>query len=175
MAHFGRIRPEFAALSARIKASVLGENLFAWGSAPLRISLAPFVRQADARNPVTSNTERRFALAPPGTPGPRRPQLPFRQKAASQGIRCCGRDFAARFMSGVASAADTPRAAAAISATFAPRFLPSPNWPGALPPRSPSGLPFHLKPLRNLGRTNPVGHHNCPAIQALFEKRFGQE
>ena len=45
-----------------------GENLFAWGSALLRISPAPFVRQADARNPVTSNNEnqvpRRFIRRP---------------------------------------------------------------------------------------------------------------
>ena len=54
-------------------------------------------------------------------------------------------------------------------------FLPSPNWPGALPPRSPSGLPFHLKPLRNLDRTHLVVITTVTAIQALFEKRFGQE
>ena len=47
LAEFG---PSLAHYSARIKASMLGEDLFAWGSALLRISPVPFVRQADARN-----------------------------------------------------------------------------------------------------------------------------
>jgi hypothetical protein len=37
------------------------------------------------------------------------------------------------------------------------------------------GSPFHLKPLLNLGRTNLVVITTVSAIQALFEKGFGQE
>jgi hypothetical protein len=67
-AYLGGIRPEFGALFGPNKSIRAGENLFAWGSALLRISLFPFVRQADARNPVTSNNEnqvsRRFTRRP---------------------------------------------------------------------------------------------------------------
>ena len=46
----GGIRPEFGALLRANKSIRAGENLFARGSALLRISPVPFVRQADARN-----------------------------------------------------------------------------------------------------------------------------
>jgi hypothetical protein len=59
-----------------------------FGSSPV-----PFVRRADARNPVTSNTGRRFGACSSRTPAPRCLRLPFRQKAASQSIRACGRDL----------------------------------------------------------------------------------
>jgi hypothetical protein len=50
----GGIRPEFGALIGPKKGIRAGENLFAKDSAFLRISPAPFVRYADARNLVTS-------------------------------------------------------------------------------------------------------------------------
>jgi hypothetical protein len=53
----GGIRPEFGALFSPNKSIRAGENLFAWGLALLRISPVPFVRQADARNPVRSKHE----------------------------------------------------------------------------------------------------------------------
>ena len=49
-AYLGGIRPEFGALLRANKSIRAGENLFARGSALLRISPVPFVRQADARN-----------------------------------------------------------------------------------------------------------------------------
>jgi hypothetical protein len=39
------IRPEFGALFGPTKSIRAGENLFAWGSALLRISLVPFVHR----------------------------------------------------------------------------------------------------------------------------------
>jgi SAM-dependent methyltransferase len=62
------IRPEFGALFGPSRIIRAGENLFARGSALLRISPVHFVRQADAPNPVTSNTRRRFGvrISPPG-------------------------------------------------------------------------------------------------------------
>jgi hypothetical protein len=50
----GGIQPEFGALIGPKKGIRAGENLFAKDSALLRISPAPFVRYADARNLVTS-------------------------------------------------------------------------------------------------------------------------
>ena len=44
----GGIQPEFGALFSPNKSIRAGENLFAWGSALVRISPVPFVRQADA-------------------------------------------------------------------------------------------------------------------------------
>ena len=58
----GGIRLKFGALFGPIKSIRAGENLFAWDSALLRISPVPFIRQADAPNPVTSNTRRRFGV-----------------------------------------------------------------------------------------------------------------
>ena len=65
--YLGGIRPEFGALFGPNKSIDAGEKLFARGSALLRISPVPFVRQADARNPVTSNTRRGFGvrISPP--------------------------------------------------------------------------------------------------------------
>jgi hypothetical protein len=50
----GGIQLEFGALIGPKKGIRAGENLFAKDSALLRISPAPFVRYADARNLVTS-------------------------------------------------------------------------------------------------------------------------
>src|SRR5260370_29108152 len=58
----GGIRPEFGALFSPNKSICAGENLFAWGSALLRISPVPFVRQVDARNPVRSNMRRTLGV-----------------------------------------------------------------------------------------------------------------
>jgi hypothetical protein len=53
---FGPILAHYSAPNKSIHA---GENLFAGVRSPLRISPVPFVRQADARNPLMSNTRRR--------------------------------------------------------------------------------------------------------------------
>jgi len=54
----GGIRPEFGALIGPNKGIRAGENLFAKDSAFLRISPAPFVRYADARNLVNLVTSK---------------------------------------------------------------------------------------------------------------------
>ena len=57
-----RIRPEFGALFGPNKSIGAGENIFALDSAPVGISLVPFVRWADGRNLVTSSIRRRFGV-----------------------------------------------------------------------------------------------------------------
>ena len=54
--------PSLAHYLAPNKSIRAGENLFALDSAPVGISLVPFVRWADGRNLVTSNIRRRFGV-----------------------------------------------------------------------------------------------------------------
>ena len=57
-----RIRPKLGGLFGPKKSIPAGENLFAWNWALFRLSPVPFVRQADARNWVMPNIQRRLLL-----------------------------------------------------------------------------------------------------------------
>jgi hypothetical protein len=92
------------------------------------MSPVPFVRQADARNPVTSNTRRRFGACSSWNARSAMPSIGVPSKGRIRGhSRLRLRLVAARFISGVASAAGTPRAAARFQRHLRRRFLPSPN------------------------------------------------
>ena len=115
---------EFAALFARIRASVLEREFvrLGFGSAS-DLSGSPSFARLMLGNPVTSNTERRFGACSSRNARSATPSIAIPSKGGITGHSLLwSRLCSARFMSGVASAADTPRAAAAISATFAPRF-----------------------------------------------------